>query len=110
MESICRERICTVNMQGKECRIRKIWCNKHHFNDHYIFFVKRDYHKKDKAMIPYVLYSAICHRCYDEDFNLKRNQIIALGQKFDENRYAYDGIIQRASENDFQALWSTRFY
>lgn len=99
-----------MNMQGKECRIRKIWCNKHHFNDHWIFFIKRDYEKKDKAMIPFVYYSAICTKCYEEDFYLKKNQQIALGKKFDENRYAFDSAILTAYENDWQSLWKINFY
>lgn len=99
-----------MNMQGKECRVRKIWCKKHHFNNHWIFFIKRDYDRKDKVMLPFVYYSAICMECYEEDFNLKRNQQIALGNKFDENRYAFDSAILKAYENDWHALWCTRFY
>ena len=99
-----------MNVNGKEFRVRKIWCNKHHFNDHYIFFIKRDYEKKQKAMLPYVLYSKVCVLCYNEDLELKKKQAVALGYKFDINRYAFDAPIEHLSEGDFQALWSTNFY
>lgn len=99
-----------MNLQGKECRVRKIWCNEHHFNDHWIFFVKRDYEKKGKAMIPFVMYAKICFLCYEEDYRLKETQANALGVKFDPNRYAFDSVIERATENDWHYLWHTKFY
>lgn len=45
-----------------------------------------------------------------EDYRLKQAQANALGVKFDPNRYAFDSVIERATENDFQALWHTNFY
>jgi hypothetical protein len=99
-----------MNLKGREYRIRKVWCDKHHFNDHWVFFIKRDYERKDKAMIPFVMYAKICFLCYEEDYRLKENQANALGVKFDTNRYAFDSVIEQATENDFQALWNVKFY
>jgi len=57
-----------------------------------------------------VLYSKVCVLCYNEDLELKKKQAVALGYKFDMNRYAFDAPIEHLSEGDFQALWSTNFY
>lgn len=61
-------------------------------------------------MIPFVMYAKICFLCYEEDYRLKEAQANALGVKFDPNRYAFDSVIERATENDFQALWNVKFY
>lgn len=99
-----------MNLQGKECRVKKIWCDKHHINYHYVYFIKRDYDKHVKKFIPYVLCSVICIDCYKADLELKRNQMVAMGKVFDFNRYAYDAEIIKLYENDWRALWETNFY
>lgn len=99
-----------MNIRGRECRVQTIWCDKHHFSSHWIFFIKRDYDNTKKSHIPYVVYSAVCIACYNKDYEMSQYKALAEGKKFDSNRYAYDAPMQKAMENDWQALWTVKLY